>query len=166
MNTHTTDILVIGGGPAGSTFANLAARKGWQATLFEKDKHPRFHIGESLLPMTMPIIDRLDLRDELEAIGVRKHGADFTSFRAGAYSHSYPFSRALGNSPDHAFQVRRSEFDQMLFEGCKRAGVSAHEEMTVTKVEPLESMRCVTSTLRIWRRQSALRMKPIRLCVP
>lgn len=139
MNTNTTDILVIGGGPAGSTFANLAARKGRQVTLFEKEKHPRFHIGESLLPMTMPIIDRLGLRADLEAIGVRKRGADFTSFRAGACSRSYPFARALGNSPDHAFQVRRSEFDQMLFAGCRRAGVAAHEQMTVTKAERLES---------------------------
>ncbi|MDJ0812328.1 MAG: NAD(P)/FAD-dependent oxidoreductase [Woeseiaceae bacterium] len=139
MTTNTTDILIIGGGPAGSTFGNLAAQRGWQVTLFEKEKHPRFHIGESLLPMTMPIIDRLDLREELEAIGVRKNGADFTSFRAGAFSNSYPFARALGDSPDHAFQVRRSEFDHMLFEGCRRAGVDAHEEMSVTKVERLES---------------------------
>lgn len=139
MTTNTTDILVIGGGPAGSTFANLAARKGRQVTLFEKDKHPRFHIGESLLPMTMPIIDRLGLRADLEAIGVRKLGADFTSFRSGAYSRSYPFARALGDSPDHAFQVRRSEFDQMLFEGCKRAGVAARDETTVTNVERLAS---------------------------
>jgi flavin-dependent dehydrogenase len=139
MNINCTDILVIGGGPAGSTFGALAAREGWQVTLFEKDNHPRFHIGESLLPMTMPIIERLGLRDELEAIGVRKGGADFTTIRAGAYHRSYPFSRALGNSPDHAFQVRRSEFDQMLFEGSKKAGVDAREQMVVTRVEPLEN---------------------------
>ena len=139
MTINTTDILIIGGGPAGSTFGNLAAQQGWDVTLFEKDSHPRFHIGESLLPMTMPIIERLGLREELEQIGVRKLGADFTTFRAGAYHHTYPFARALGDSPDHAFQVRRSEFDQMLFEGCRRAGVDAREQMTVTGVERLES---------------------------
>jgi 2-polyprenyl-6-methoxyphenol hydroxylase-like FAD-dependent oxidoreductase len=80
----TTDVLVIGGGPAGSTFSNLAAQKGWKVALLEKDRHPRFHIGESLLPMTMPIIDRLGLRAELERIGVVKRGADFTTFQSGA----------------------------------------------------------------------------------
>ncbi len=139
MTIKTTDILIIGGGPAGSTFGNLAAQQGWQVTLFEKDSHPRFHIGESLLPMTMPIVERLGLREELEEIGVRKLGADFTTFRAGAYHHTYPFARALGDSPDHAFQVRRSEFDQMLFEGSRRAGVDAREQMTVTRVDRLES---------------------------
>ena len=111
MDHKSTDILVIGGGPAGSTFGNLAAQRGWQVTLLEKDEHPRFHIGESLLPMTLPIIERLGLGSELEKIGVRKLGADFTTIRAGAYHHSYHFKRALGDSPDHAFQVRRSEFD-------------------------------------------------------
>lgn len=139
MTINTTDILIIGGGPAGSTFGNLAAQQGWQVTLFEKDSHPRFHIGESLLPMTMPIVERLGLREELEDIGVRKLGADFTTFRGGAYHHTYQFARALGGSPDHAFQVRRSEFDQMLFEGCRRAGVDAREQMAVTRVERLES---------------------------
>jgi flavin-dependent dehydrogenase len=52
VDHKSTDILVIGGGPAGSTFGNLAAQRGWQVTLLEKDEHPRFHIGESLLPMT------------------------------------------------------------------------------------------------------------------
>ncbi|MDJ0905757.1 MAG: NAD(P)/FAD-dependent oxidoreductase [Woeseiaceae bacterium] len=139
MTINKTDILIIGGGPAGSTFGNLAAQQGWQVTLFEKDSHPRFHIGESLLPMTMPIVDRLGLREELEEIGVRKLGADFTTFRGGAYHHTYPFARALGDSPDHAFQVRRSEFDQMLFEGSRRAGVDAREQVTVTRVDRLES---------------------------
>ena len=141
MDRRSTDILVIGGGPAGSTFGNLAAQRGWQVTLLEKDEHPRFHIGESLLPMTLPIIERLGLGSELEKIGVRKLGADFTTIRSGAYHHSYHFKRALGDSPDHAFQVRRSEFDQMLFEKCLAMGVDAWQATTVTQVERLESGR-------------------------
>ena len=53
------DVLVIGGGPGGSTISSLLAEKGWQVTLLEKDHHPRFHIGESLLPMNLPILERL-----------------------------------------------------------------------------------------------------------
>jgi flavin-dependent dehydrogenase len=74
----------------------------------------------------------------LERIGVVKRGADFTTFQSGAYHHSYHFSRALGDSPDHAFQVRRSEFDQMLFRKCGDAGVDAREATTVTSVEQFD----------------------------
>jgi flavin-dependent dehydrogenase len=147
MNVSKPDILVIGGGPAGSTFANLAVQRGWNVALLEKDEHPRFHIGESLLPMTMPIIDKLGLRSSLEKIGVRKNGADFTTFRRGAYHHAYAFGRALGDSPDHAFQVRRSEFDHMLYEQCRDVGVDMHDVTTVTKVDPLgNGAHRVTST--------------------
>ncbi|NIL94191.1 MAG: hydroxylase [Woeseiaceae bacterium] len=137
MSVSKPDILVIGGGPAGSTFGNLAVQQGWDVALLEKDEHPRFHIGESLLPMTMPIVERLGLWQDLERIGVRKNGADFTTFRRGAYHHTYPFSRALGDSPDHAFQVRRSEFDEMLYEKCRDVGVDVRDRNTVTKVEEL-----------------------------
>src|SRR3546814_182111 len=64
-----TDVLVIGGGPAGSTIATLLARKGWQVTQLEKDRHPRFHIGESLLPMNMPILKRMGAFEKVDAIG-------------------------------------------------------------------------------------------------
>ena len=65
------DVLVIGGGPAGSTVSALLSEKGWRVTLLEKDRHPRFHIGESLLPMTLPIFKRLgvaELRAALAAL--------------------------------------------------------------------------------------------------
>ena len=67
------DVLVIGGGPAGSTVSSLLSEKGWKVVLLEKDNHPRFHIGESLLPMSLPILDRLGVRDKVEKIGMIKH---------------------------------------------------------------------------------------------
>jgi flavin-dependent dehydrogenase len=137
MKVCKPDILVIGGGPAGSTFGNLAAQRGWDVVLLEKSEHPRFHIGESLLPMTLPIIDQLGLTADVERIGVRKQGADFTTFHRGAHHHTYHFSKALGDSPDHAFQVRRSEFDQLLYEKCQAAGVVARDRTTVTGVESI-----------------------------
>jgi 2-polyprenyl-6-methoxyphenol hydroxylase-like FAD-dependent oxidoreductase len=70
----TCDVLVIGGGPAGSTVAPLLARKGYKVVLLEKAHHPRFHIGESLLPANMPLLDALGVADEVRAIGMEKWG--------------------------------------------------------------------------------------------
>lgn len=137
MKHNMTDVLVIGGGPAGTTFGSLAARRGWDVTLLEKDEHPRFHIGESLLPMNLPIIERLGVLDKVKEIGVPKLGADFTIARYGARNETFHFSKALGDSPDHAFEVRRSEFDKVLFDHCKAAGVKAAENTRVTCVERL-----------------------------
>ena len=71
------DVLVIGGGPAGSTVAPMLARKGYRVVLLEKARHPRFHIGESLLPANMPLLEKLGVADEVRAIGMEKWGAEF-----------------------------------------------------------------------------------------
>jgi flavin-dependent dehydrogenase len=139
MTQDKTDVLVIGGGPAGTTFANLAAKRGLEVILLEKDKHPRFHIGESLLPMNLPIFERLGILDEVKNIGVPKLGADFTAAKSSARYETFYFGKALGESPDHAFEVRRSEFDQLLFEHCRAAGVHALERTKVTAVERLDN---------------------------
>lgn len=135
MKTSKTDVLIIGGGPAGTTFGTLMKKQGYAVTLLEKGHHPRFHIGESLLPMNLPILERLGVLDEVNAIGVIKPGADFTVGNSDAELLTFHFADALGESPVNAFEVRRSEFDQILFENCRKSGVQALEGMTVTRVE-------------------------------
>lgn len=128
-----TDVLVIGGGPAGSTIATLLAQKGWRVTQLEKDRHPRFHIGESLLPMNMPILKRLGAFEKVDAIGMLKLGADFPR-EEGGYN-TFDFARALDAKCDHAYHVKREQFDQVLFEHARGNGVDAREQVRVERVE-------------------------------
>jgi flavin-dependent dehydrogenase len=132
--TEQCDVVVIGGGPAGSTAAALLARRGYKVIALEKAHHPRFHIGESLLPMNLPIFERLGVLDKVRALGVFKAGADFESNNARGYS-TYAFSRAIGNSPPHAYQVWRQDFDKMLFENARDCGADAREGHEVVAVE-------------------------------
>ena len=141
MVANKFDVLVIGGGPAGTTFGSLMKMRGWNVALLEKDRHPRFHIGESLLPMNLPILERLGVFDHVKAIGVPKLGADFTLGNSGAPHQTFRFREALGDSPDHAFEVRRSEFDHVLFENSRQLGVDVHEGMCVTRVNRVSNRR-------------------------
>ena len=146
-STHSSDVAVIGGGPAGTTVATCLARQGRRVALIEKEQHPRFHIGESLLPMNLPILERLGVLDKIRAVGVPKLGADFTIGNSGAGQRTFYFGSALGASPDHAFEVRRSEFDRILFEHCANTGVHTLEGMKVCHVEAMkDGMRQITAT--------------------
>src|SRR3984893_4776291 len=101
--TEQCDVAVIGGGPAGSTARALRARRGYRVIALEKARHPRFHIGESLLPMNLPVFERLGVLDKVRALGVFKPGADFEADNERGYN-TFEFARAIGNSPPHAYQ--------------------------------------------------------------
>jgi flavin-dependent dehydrogenase len=131
---NNTDVLVIGGGPAGSTAATLLVERGYQVVLLEKEHHPRFHIGESLLPANLPILARLGVADEVKAIGMQKWGAEFISPWDERHQ-TFEFAEGWNKSLPYAYQVRRSQFDEILFRRAVRAGAQAIEGCRVREVE-------------------------------
>jgi len=127
------DILVIGGGPAGSTAAALLAERGRDVVVLEKDAHPRFHIGESLLPRNTELFERLGIRDQVAALGVHKPGAEFVSDLTGKSVH-FQFADGLDQAYTYSWQVRRSQFDATLFANAKARGARVAERTRVTDV--------------------------------
>ena len=145
-----TDVVVVGGGPCGSTVATLVAKQGYRVVQLEKERFPRYQIGESLLPSTVQGICRLlGVSDELDAAGfpVKRGG----TFRWG--SNPEPWTFAFGISPKFAgtastaYQVERMKFDQILLENAKKNGVDVREEHAVSGVIEEDGRVCgVTCT--------------------
>jgi len=128
------DVLVIGGGPAGSTVSTLLARRGHDVVLLEKDQHPRFHIGESLLPANLPLFDELGVGEQMRAIGIPKWAAEFES-PWHAQRQVFAFAEAWNKTMPHAYHVYRSQFDELLLRNAERAGVRVFE---TCKLEQLD----------------------------
>ncbi len=131
------DVVVIGGGPAGSTAAMCCARRGLSVILLERDEHPRFHIGESLLPRNFALFQELGLMERLEQLPkVRKLGA---SFVMGDSSEPTDFWFATGpNGEDaEAFSVERAGFDKVLLDAAIDAGVDVRERTAVRSITSL-----------------------------
>ncbi len=128
------EVLVVGGGPAGSTIAALLAERGIDVVLIEKDQHPRFHIGESLLPLNMPLFERLGIAGDIERIGMPKWGVDFVS-PIHSRTVTFEFGDAWDKSLPYSFQVRRADFDHILLKNAAAKGARVIEGCRVTELD-------------------------------
>ena len=131
---RTCDVLIMGGGPAGAAAGALLAQQGWNAVILEKDHHPRFHIGESLLPLSIPYLDKLGVREEIERIGLRKYAAEFHSIYHGK-STTFEFGDSLKRDYPYAYEVKRAEFDDALLKNAARKGATVLEGWRVDSAE-------------------------------
>jgi flavin-dependent dehydrogenase len=135
------DVLVIGGGPGGSATATLLAERGHRVVLMDKARHPRFHIGESLLPANLPLFERLGVAEEIKAIGMPKWGAEFVSPWHGGRGETFNFEEGWNKSLPLAYQVRRSEFDEILIRRAAHQGARVFEGCRVRDIEFLPEGR-------------------------
>ncbi len=128
------DVLVVGGGPGGSTAATLLARGGLRVALAEREAFPRFHVGESLLPANVPVLERLGVLDEVKARGfLLKYGAYFHDQECGR---EFMFLFREGRPwPPYTFEVQRAEFDKILLDhACREPNVTLLQPATVNGV--------------------------------
>src|ERR1700732_3828449 len=129
------DVAIIGGGPAGSTAATLLARAGRRVVVFERERFPRFHIGESLLPFSMKAFTRMQLLGKFEHAGfLKKYGGEFFSACCDKGVKFY-FKDAYRSQTDHSYQVTRADFDKLLLDHAAENGAEVLEETTVERVE-------------------------------
>ena len=133
MPAENCDVLIAGGGPAGATMATLLARRGHRVVVLEKERHPRFHIGESLLPANVPLFESLGVRDAVDRIGMPKWGVEFCS-PAHAHRTHVEFADAWDKTMPMAWQVRRADLDQILIRNAEASGAQVIEDCKVQSI--------------------------------
>jgi flavin-dependent dehydrogenase len=127
-------VVVIGGGPSGTTAATLLAQQGHKVQLFEREHHPRFHIGESLIPETYWVLERLNMLPKMKRSHfVNKHSVQFVN-QHGRISEPFYFHDNKPHECSQTWQVRRSEFDHLMIENAREHGVQAYEGTRVLEV--------------------------------
>src|SRR3954466_2763445 len=128
------DVVIIGAGPAGCSAATILAEMGHSVLVLEREKFPRYHIGESLLPFTYYPLKRLGLLEKMQKSAfVKKHSVQFVS-PSGKASQPFYFSTRYEEQVAQTWQVLRSEFDQMLMENAREKGATVLEEITVREL--------------------------------
>ncbi len=140
--SHRYDVAVVGGGPAGSTAATLLAQAGHRVVLFEKERFPRFHIGESLLPFNLDLLERLGVLSRMRDRFVEKWGARLLS-SDGSVSREIRFENGFVPGHPMAFQVLRSDFDEMLLRNATSRGTAVFEGHTVVEARASHRDGCV-----------------------
>jgi len=135
MNSEVFDVIIIGGGPGGSTCASLLSRAGHKVLLLEKAKFPREHVGESLLPFCYRLFEDLGVVDEMKKRFVRKPGVRFMDGRKGTISTTWCFNHIISDETYRSFQVARGEFDHILLKNSMRLGAEVHEQTKVKDVD-------------------------------
>jgi flavin-dependent dehydrogenase len=128
------DVIVIGGGPAGATAAALLAEKGRRVLLLEKEKFPRYHVGESMMPFCWFTLDRLGLTHRMDEIGyTKKYSVQFVR-SDGQQSHPFYFFQHYDHPSSTTWQIERSDFDLMLLNRARELGAEVHEETAVRRI--------------------------------
>ena len=128
------DVVVIGGGPAGSTTSTLIAQRGYRVQLFERERFPRFHIGESLIPETYWVLKRLNMLPKMQKSQfVKKYSVQFVNAN-GKLSAPFYFWDNKPHECSQTWQVVRSEFDQLMLNNAREHGVDVHEGVRVHDV--------------------------------
>lgn len=141
------DVIVIGGGPAGSTAATLLAQQGFSVTLLERERFPRFQIGESLLPYNNDLFERLGVTDAIVAgESVPKYGAYFVT-GDGQTGFSFRFDLRLKDPYRRSFQVKRAEFDHLLLQNAAKHGVDVRQETPVVSMDLSNPEKAVVNDL-------------------
>ena len=135
MKSESWDAIVIGGGPAGASSAAILAEYGHRVLVLEREKFPRYHIGESLIPFTYQPLERLGLIPKMKASGfVKKYSVVFISRNGKASEPFYFYTRYDRDSVAQTWQVLRSEFDQMLLDNAREKGAHVIEEIAVKEL--------------------------------
>jgi flavin-dependent dehydrogenase len=134
VTTASPDVIVIGGGPSGATCSTLLAQQGVRVELFEREKFPRFHIGESLIPETYWVLKRLNMLEKMkQSHFVKKFSVQFMNSR-GKLSEPFYFRDNKPHECSDTWQVYRQEFDLMMLRNAEEHGVMVHEEHRVLEV--------------------------------
>src|SRR5450432_872681 len=129
------DVIVVGGGPSGSAVATRLAQRGRRVVLLEKERFPRFHIGESMLPCSMPLLEALGAMDKIVAAEfLPKYAAEFVT-ADGSLRRRYAFADGLVKGPGSAYEVDRSEFDQVLLDNAAERGVDVRQGVQVIRFD-------------------------------